>query len=309
MPNHDPRRLATLAATPALVLLVAACASGGAATGGPSTAPSGPPSATATAAPSVHSVGAIDHKTGPADIVLRYDEGGGFVNPAFLASQVPPFTLYGDGTVIFRNQTLAPPEAEGSVSPSNPMRTTKLTEDQIQELLLFALGEGGLGVARANYENAMVADASTAVFTVHAGGVDKTVSVYALGMDTQGGVDAPARAAFQKLRDRLTDFDQGGSIKTAIYEPKSFRGVLFDAAGIQAPDVRTWPWKDLKVSDFALDADPNGLQFPHRTLDASQVGALDVKDVRGGFQGLPLAGTDGKLYTLSLRPLLPDENG
>ena len=307
MPNHDRRRLASLAAAPALALIVVACASGGAATGGPSTAPSAPPSAAPTAVPSSPSVGAIDHKTGATDVVLRYDEGGGFVNPAFLTSQVPPFTLYGDGTVIFRNQTLPPPEAEGSVSPSNPMRTAKLTEDQTQDLLLFALGEGGLGVARAHYENAMVADAGTAVFTVHAGGVDKTVSVYALGMDTQGGADAPARAAFQKLRDKLIDFDQGGSIETAVYEPKAFRGVLFDAAGIQASDVRIWPWKDLKVTDFANDADPNGLQFPHRTLDAAHVGALEVKDFQGGFQGLPIAGTDGKLYTLSLRPLLPDD--
>jgi hypothetical protein len=307
MPNHDRRRLASLAAAPVLVLFVAACSSGGAASVAPSTAPSTAPSSVPSAAPSSPSVGAIDHKTGATDVVLRYDQGGGFVMPAFLASQVPPFTLYGDGTVIFRNETLQMPEAQGSVSPFNPMRMTKLTEDQIQDLLLYALGDGGLGVARASYENAMVADAGTAIFTVHAGGVDKTVSVYALGMDTQGGADAAARAAFQKLAGKLTDFDQGGSIETAVYEPTSFRGVLFDAAGIQAPDVRTWPWKDLKVTDFANDADPNGLQFPHRTLDAAHVGALDVKNAQGGFQGLPLAGTDGKLYTLSLRPLLPDD--
>jgi hypothetical protein len=307
MPNLDRRPLASLAAAPVLALLVAACASGGAATSAPSTDASAPPSAAPTAAPSSPAVGAIDHKTGATDIVLRFDEGGGFVNPAFLASQVPPFTLYGDGTVIFRSQTLEPPPAQGSVMPFNPMRTSKLTEDQIQELLLYALGQGGLGVARASYENAMVADAGTAVFTVHAGGVDKTVSVYALGMDTQGGADAPARAAFQKLKEKLTDFDQGGSIDTAVYEPKAFRGVLFDGTGMQAPDVRTWPWKDLKVTDFANDADPNGLQFPHRTLDAAEVGQLDVKDFQGGFQGLPLAGSDGKLYTLSLRPLLPGD--
>jgi hypothetical protein len=274
---------------------------------GPSSLPSAGPTGAPSPAPSSPAFGAVDHKTGPTDVVLRYDEGGGFMNPAFLASQVPPFTLYGDGTVIFRNQTLEPPPAQGSVTPFDPMRMTKLSEDQIQEMLVYALGQGGLGVARAKYENQLVADAGTAIFTVHAGGVDKTVSVYALGMDTQGGADAPARAAFQKLAAKLTDFDQGGTIDTAVYRPKSFRGILFDAAGIQAPDVRKWPWKDLKVTDFSNAADPNGLQLPHRTLDAAEVGQLDVKDFQGGFQGLPLAGTDGKLYTLSLRPLLPDE--
>lgn len=253
--------------------------------------------------------GAIDHKTGSTDILLRYDQGGGFVMPGFLASQVPPFTLYGDGTVIFRNPALEFPPAEGSVSPANPMRTAKLTEDQIQDLLVYALSEGGLAVARANYENNMVADAGTAIFTVHAGGVDKTVSVYALGIDTQGGADTPARAAFQRLADKLSDFDQGGTFPTAVYSPDAYRAVLFEAPGVQAPDIRTWPWADLKVTDFTSDADPNGLQFPHRTLRVADVEKLGVTKVEGGFQGMVLTGSDGKLYTLSLRPLLPDDAG
>jgi hypothetical protein len=251
--------------------------------------------------------GAIDHKTGSTDVLLRYEEGGGFVMPAFLASQAPHFTLYGDGTVIFRNPMLELPAAEGSVGMFNPMRTTKLTEEQIQELLLLALGEGGLAVARPNYENTMVADASTAIFTIDAGGVEKTVSVYALGMDTQAGADAAARAAFQKLAQRLTDFDQGGAFETAVYEPQAYRAVLMEAPGVQAPDVRAWPWPDLNVTDFKPSADPNGLQLPQRTMTPAEIEKLDVKDFQGGFQGLVLKGPDGKLYTLSVRPLLPDD--
>jgi hypothetical protein len=201
------------------------------------------------------------------------------------------------------------PAAEGSVGMFNPMRTTKLTEEQIQELLLVALGEGGLAVARPNYENNMVADASTAIFTIDAGGVDKTVSVYALGMDTQGGADAPARAAFQKLAQRLTDFDQGGAFETAVYEPQAYRAVLIEAPGVQAPDVRQWPWPDVNVTDFKPDADPNGFQLPRRTITPAEIQKLDVKNFQGGFQGLVLKAPDGKLYTLSVRPLLPDDKG
>jgi hypothetical protein len=307
MPTHR-RRLASLGLTPALAFAVIACGSAGGPTSAPSVAPSVAPSTAPSAAPSGSpATGAVDHKTGPTDILLRYAEGGGFVNPAFLTSQVPPFTMYGDGTVIFRNPMLQLPEPQGSVATFNPLRTAKLSEEQIQDLLVYALGEGGLAIARANYENNMVADASTAVFTVHAGGVDKTVSVYALGMDTQGGVDAPARAAFQKLADRLTDFDQGGSFETAVYQPQGYRAVLMDATGIQAPDIRTWPWPDLTVSDFKPDADPNGVQFPHRTMTPAEIEPLAVKDFEGGFQGLVLRGSDKKLYTLSLRPLLPDD--
>jgi hypothetical protein len=201
------------------------------------------------------------------------------------------------------------PAPQGSVATFNPLRTAKLSEEQIQDLLVYALGEGGLAIARANYENNMVADASTAVFTVHAGGVDKTVSVYALGMDTQGGADAPARAAFQRLSARLTDFDQGGTFETAVYRAQGYRAVLMDATGIQAPDVRAWPWSDLTVSDFKPDADPNGVQFPHRTMTPAEIEPLAVKAFEGGFQGLVLTGSDKKVYTLSLRPLLPDDQG
>lgn len=309
MSYHRRRRLASLTLVPVLALVIA-CSSAGAPSATPTAVPSGSPSTPPSAAPSGSPLsGAIDHKTGSTDVLLRYEEGGGFVMPAFLASQAPHFTLYGDGTVIFRNPMLELPVAEGSVGMFNPMRTTKLTEEQIQEILLLALGEGGLAVARPNYENNMVADASTAIFTIDAGGVEKTVSVYALGMETQAGADAAARAAFQKLAQRLTDFDQGGAFETAVYEPQAYRAVLMEAPGVQAPDVRAWPWPDLKVTDFKPSADPNGLHLPQRTMTPADIEKLDVKNFQGGFQGLVLKGPDGKLYTLSVRPLLPDDQG
>ena len=225
----------------------------------------------------------------------------------FAASQAPPFTLYGDGTVIFRNPMLEMPAAHGSVQTFNPMRTAKLSEEQVQELLILALGEGGLAAARPNYENNMVADAGTAVFTIDAGGIKKTVSIYALGLDDPSGQDAVARAAFKKLADRLADFDQGGSIATDVYTPDTYRGTLIESPGIVAPDVREWPWTDLTVADFKLDADPNGLQFPQRTMTPAEIDMLNVKDYEGGFNGLVLRGSDKKLYTMALRPLLPDD--
>ena len=101
----------------------------------------------------------------------------------------------------------------------SPLRTAKLSEDQIQDVLEFALGHGGLGVARANYENTMVADAGTTTFTVDAGGVEKTVSVYALGIDVQGVPDALGAGRFKRLAEQLADFDNGGAITTDVYAP------------------------------------------------------------------------------------------
>nr|MBA2757141.1 hypothetical protein [Chloroflexota bacterium] len=103
---------------PALAIALVACSSGGA---GSSVAPAsvGPSAARATVpAPSTSNEPSqdpgIEHATGATDIVLRYEEGGGFVMPSFLATNVPHFTLYGDGTVIFRNPMLEAPQPQGS---------------------------------------------------------------------------------------------------------------------------------------------------------------------------------------------------
>jgi hypothetical protein len=301
------RRSASLLLTPALAIVVAACTAAGGASSPPTSGPSGAPPSDAPAATAA--ADAIEHKTGATDILLRYEEGGGFIMPAFTAAAVPHFTLYGDGTVIFRNPMLEAPPAEGSVFKMNPLRTAKLSEEQIQDLLKLALTEGGLGAARPEYHNDMVADAGTAIFTIEAGGLKKTVSVYALGLEQEGMIDGPARATFKKLADRLTDFDQGGTIKTDIYQPPAYRGVLFEAPGIEAPDIRAWPWPDLTAADFKPDADPNGNQFPHRKLTIQEVDLLGIKDYQGGFQNLVLRDPDGKPYTFSLRPLLPGEEG
>jgi hypothetical protein len=291
-----------------LIIVVAACSGGGATTssGTPSTAPTNGPSTAPS--PSAGGFGAIDHATGATDVLLRYEEGGGFMMPAFIATQAPIFTLYGDGTVIFRNPMAEPPQPVGSIYPGRPYRTAILSEEQIQEALAFALGDGGLGPARANYENNMISDASTAMFTVDAGGIKKVVNIYALGLDGEGVADAPARAAFKRLADRLADFDNGGAIATDEFAPARYRGILMDGAA--APDQKPWPWTDIEPADFPFPADPNAFQMAQRALTAADVDVLAFDQVAGGFQGMVLVGPDdGKIYSLSLRPLLPDEPG
>ena len=121
---------------------------------------------------------------------------------SFAATMLPPFTLYGDGTIVFRDPTLEFPPMEGNVGKANPMRTATLTEEQIQDVLELALGEGGLAAARPEYRNDMIADAGTAIFTIQAGGLTKTVSVYALGIDPDvaGTPDGAARLGFASSR-------------------------------------------------------------------------------------------------------------
>jgi hypothetical protein len=200
-----------------------------------------------------------------------------------------------------------PPQAIGSVFPMHPFRTAKLSEDQVQDLLVSALGEHGLGVARPEYRNDLVADAATAVFTVNAGGVNKTVSIYALGLEMENDPDAAARAAFTRLRDRLVDIDAGGAFETAEFVPERYRGILLEGQP-GAPDAKAWPWTNVAPTDFVANADPNAFQLPARVMTPDEVAELGIEPFTGGFQGLTLIGPeDGKFYTFSLRPLLPDE--
>jgi hypothetical protein len=252
----------------------------------------------------------LAHPTGAKEIILRADEAGGFVPVEWMAAHVPYFTLYGDGRVVFvSSSTVVEPSPDG-VMTGSPLRTATLSEAQIQDLLMFALADGGLAAARADYQNPFVADAPSTIFEVHADGDSKTVTIVALGMEGEPDADTAIKAAFMKLAELLRDFDKGGSLGSAPYEPTAYRGVLNDASGAQGVKVREWPWPDLTPADFALPADPNTLQVRTRVLTPAEAAAAGVDGFEGGIVGGAfLRAPDGKLYSLALRPLLPDEEG
>lgn len=300
MSNHAARPVAL--ATIVLSLVTVACSGfppGG--TPGPAQGP---------ASPSPDATTGIDHPTGATDVVLRVSSGGGFMIAGFAAVEAPSFTLYGNGTVVFRDPTAAPPAppANSSIIPGLPFKTARLDEAQVQALLQSALGESGLGIARPRYDLPTVADGPTTTFEVHAGGLDKTVEVYALGLEDPTSPDAAARKAFAALADKLAKFDQGGVFATQPYIPAAYRGVLMSADGIVANDIRQWPWGSLKPEDFTITSDPTVPSLPIRTFTPDELAPLDLPDLEGGAQGIYLQGPgDGKVYNLALRPLLPDE--
>jgi hypothetical protein len=288
-------------------LLLAGCASG---TPG-STGSQGPPGASvgslspSAGAPSAPSASAIDHATGATDLLLRLNVGGGFLPPGFLVTEAPAFSLYGDGTVIFRDDSAAPPSVIGSVARKGPFQTAHLSEEQVQATLASAIGPGGLGSARDTYD-APVADAPTTTFTLKAGGLHKTVAIAALGIDTTGGPDGAERAAFARLAQQLARFDGGGQLTTTLYAPARYRGVLGEATDPVSGTVQLWPWPDLTPADWKPAADP-GLGSMRRTMTPAEVATLGIPAVEGGFTGLWLHSPAGVLFTFSLRPLLPDE--
>jgi hypothetical protein len=289
------RRLSVLAVA---LLAVAACSPTAAPPGSPSPSPS----------PTTAPPGTIEHPTGPTDVVLRYEEGGGFVPMEFNITNLPIFTLYGDGSILFRNPEDQQQADENFFLRYNPLKAAKLSEPQIQELLEFAIGPGGLGVAREQYDNPMMADVGSVFFTLKAGGREKKVSIVGLSEGGADGPDAVARKAFLTLTQRLRNFDDGGTYPTVAYEPSAYRAILQEVTGVVAK-THLWPWRNLTIDDFPTPKDPNAaLVFPQRVLTPAEVAALNLGDLRGGALGIYLDGPNGKQYSLALRPLLPGES-
>ena len=295
-----PNALSPLLAV--VILLVAACA----ASSGPP-AGSTSPSAVVNPSPSP-TISGIDHPTGATDVVLRMEESGGFVRPEFLLTQGPIFTLYGDGSVIFRDNRESAPEPIEGVARALPYKTARLTEQQIQTFLDQAINGGALGIARANYDPGTVADVPATTFTLNAGGLAKTVSVVALGMEVKPGPDALTLTALAKLGDRLRQFDQGGTFQTDTYKAARYRGTLWDSGFVSDAGPTAWPWPHLTPSDFTAPENAEALIFPRRTLTADEAAQLGIPGFEGGLQQVSLKGPDGKVYSFALRPLLPDES-
>lgn len=299
--SHLPTRHASSRALTALSTsaLLVALAGTSALAQSPSAVPAASPTAVPSSIPGV--IGKIDHPTGATDVVLSMESGGGFVRYGFFVTQAPSFVLYGDNTVIFRPGT----DSTGTGFP--PFIKATLSPEQVDALLTFAMGPGYLADAREHYQDMQISDAPTTVFRIHAGGLDKSVSVYALGMQDPSGPDSADIKALGGLGDLLSSFEtqveRGQVLSAELYQPALYRAALMDSSADQA-GVIAWPWADVTLDAF--QPDPNNPSFRIGSLTPEQV-ALIATVPSGGSSGIEVQGPDGRPYTLALRPLLPGE--
>jgi hypothetical protein len=221
-----------------------------------------------------------------------------------LLSQAPTFTLYGDNRAIFR--------PTGFLENGDPLPFVEaaMSAEQVDALLEFALGRGRLEGASGRYMELSdrIADGPTTVFAINAAGIDKIVTVYALGIGEppRGPVGADYRG-FEVLSELLSAFEaqvQSGNVLSATpYEPELYRAAMGETNPAQ-PGVIEWPWAELTLDDFP----------PWEEAPAVRVGALTAAQAAlvtavpsGGTFGIPILAPDGLTYALQLRPLLPGE--
>jgi hypothetical protein len=235
------------------------------------------------------------------------ETGGGLVPMEFFVTQAPQFTLYGDGMAVFK--PLPNAEGLGSGKPYPAFLTGEMSEADVQELLAFALGEGGLRDAKDSYDYTQIADASTTLFDVDAGGTRKRVSVYALMEAAADGPDQADRNALAKLSQRLTNFEteaRAGAVDSvAEYDPDAYRVVMFEQLGqglAENVKVIEWPWPDLKPADFTK-TDRRGAE---RVMTRGEVAKL-ISVPNGGQMAIWVKTPTGVNVEFAVRPLLPNE--
>jgi hypothetical protein len=286
----------------AVCVLIAPLALTGCAGSGTSSGASPSPQESPTEGPA-----SVGHPTGHTDVILRAEQAGGFTAPAFQLTRVPEFTLYGDGTVLYQL-----PVDPNDAAPVGPPRLAVATLDaeQMDALLAFAINAGGLGGAKAQYVNPLVADAPDTIFTIATDDVTKVVTAQALGFDDPnnpdvGNPDAPAMKALKALYDTLVPFgDQvarGNATDAGLYEPTAYRATLQE--GQAQGEMVDWPWTDVTLDDFVTNPDSS---FRVATLTPDQAAALSPTP-EGGLFSVAVSGPDRVPYQISLRPLLPEE--
>jgi hypothetical protein len=258
---------------------------------------------------------AIDHPTGPDDLVLRVDVSGGFVPPEVTLKNVPGVSIFGDGRMIVTG-----PVIEIYPGPALPnLQVTRLTEEAMQAILAEAR-DAGLLEGDASYDYPCVADVPTTTFTVNAEGATHTTSAYALGFDAGTGstggcggtkVDTEARAALNdfstKLGDVRTWLPTGSYSDEEAYTPTELR--------IYTTNVRRDPELRQQPLEWPLETPLSTFGEPDANLPDLRCGTITGEDLAAV---LPLAEqaneltpwtSDGERFGLVFRPLLPDEHG
>lgn len=256
--------------------------------------------------------GGMEHPEQPNELILQIAVGGGFVPVEFNLTELPAFSLYGDGKAIALGPQIAVYPA-----PALPnLQEMQVTEEGIQRILASAL-EAGLSGPDRSLENDRIADAPTTTFTVVAGGDTHTTAVYALGIDVDGPEDVTDqqedRQRLRQFQQRATDLQQWLSADQIsalrLFEPERMRLFVEPGApdrpepGLQQPEL-AWP----------LDVDLTAFGEPH-TLEGYRCGVVAGADLQtllsvaeGANQLTPWV-SDGQTYKVLFRPLLPHESG
>jgi hypothetical protein len=260
--------------------------------------------------------GEFAHPTGADELVLRIAVGGGFVPVEVHLTEMPQFSVYGDGRVVFLG-----PQIEIYPPPALPnLRVVRLTEDGLQQLLAEANDAGLIGRSR-QYRNDQVADAPTTVITVNANGQTTVVAAYALGIGENPNATEQEQDELDAIKsfvERMIDLD-AWLPESAIAEPEDAYQVdrlqvvattdtasLGEGDGLTPAPPADWPL----ATPLGAFGDP----YEGFVIADAVCGEVSGDDLATLLPVLENAGSfapwqsDGQTYVVLFRPLLPDES-
>jgi hypothetical protein len=285
-----------------VALLLAACAGGGGAT------PTGSPGGG----------NAISHPSG-SDLVLRVDSAGGFVPVEFVFTALPMLTISGDGLVVMQGAQID--LFPGPALPS--VQARRLSETGLQLVLAELAGTGFFGAsAEFNGGMAMVADANTTVFTLHADGREVTVSVYALGFldagnppPAMGARERQAHRVLAPLAEKLQALDT--LIPASAWAEGAWHPYQADALRllVRNADVDPVDPSGIDGGQLAWPTDTDAATFgdPYPPIDGARCGVVSGEDAEAWYGALGAANqltrftSGGHRYQVLPRPILAGE--
>lgn len=242
-------------------------------------------------------------------LALRVQQTGGFATPSTYVTRLPQVSVYADGRVITEGPQIA--IFPGPALPA--VQVQQIDPAAVRTLVDKAVAAGVR--SGADLGQPPIADATTTRFTVRADAGVQTAEAYALteASEGQAGVSAAQQAARAKLKallDQLTDLP--ATLGTAgSAEPKPYEATTI--AAVASPYV--------PGDEPATSAQP-AVPWPGPALPGESLGGagLSCVTVSGAAATAVLAAaTDanamtpwtsgGKKWTITLRPLLPDEAG
>ena len=283
-------------------LVAAGC--GGADTDSPAGSSTTPPASQA---------GAIEHATGPTDIVLRVNTGGGFVPVEFNLKSLPSYTLYGDGTVIRPVVSSADVAQAPNVTP---LETIKLDETGIQSLLEQAKAAGLLAPGTVDYGDMGalgVSDMPTTNVTLNAGGVTASHDAYGLlfaPTEPPAGNLTPAqRDARAALRGFVALTEQQDPKATA-YAPTRLAVWIAPALAQPTGDSEPVVWPLATAPAVSDTPGAEGIDFRCTVVEGDDAATLvdAVQKAPAGAQWIASPDRNAT-FQVVVRALLPDEAG
>lgn len=260
----------------------------------------------------------IDHPTGKDQTIVRITAEGGFAPPNEALFRIPLFMLDGRGCVITQGPMIAI-----YPSPALPnLLETCLQEEGVQSIL-EAAREAGLLEGDAHYPMDMIADATTTVFEVNAGGTSVRVSAYALLEGDDEYITGPDAERQIAARKKLSEFlDKVRDLRSWLppnvfvsleepYEIERMQVAVLASDSPYAPYVQEgleqqeleWPL----AGSLAEFGQPYSLDYRCGVVEGEDLATV-MESLRDANQ-LTLWTSGGASYYLFPRPLLGGEEG